>query len=87
MAQLVINNRLLNNIKKFLYYANHGKHARQKKVLFVKKLLKSAQQRADRLKKIYETMRQRDIYKKKGIRQRDKKKNKFQFKKKIRFIC
>ena len=31
-------------------------------------------------------MRQKNIYKKKGIKRRDKKKNRPQFKKKIRFI-
>ena len=72
---MVLNNRLLNSIKKSLYYANYGKHVRQKKILFVKKPLKFAQQRADRLKKIYETMRQKNVHKKKGIKRRDKKKN------------
>ena len=71
-----------NNIKKFLYYANHEKHAKQRKTLFVKKLLKSAQQRANRLKKIYKTIRQKNTRKKKGIKRRNKKKNKPQFKKK-----
>ena len=82
MTQLVINNRLLNNIKEFLYYINYGKHARQKKVLFVKKFLEFVKQRADKLKKIYEKIRQKNVYKKKGIKRRDKKKNKLQFKKK-----
>ena len=35
MAQLAINNRLLNSTKKSLYYINHGKHARQREILFV----------------------------------------------------
>ena len=82
MAQLIINNRLLNNTKKFLYYVNHGKHARQKKALPVKKLLKSARQKADRLKKTQEIIRQKNTHKKKGIKRRDKKKNKPQLKNK-----
>ena len=41
MVQLAINNKLSNNIKKILYYANYEKHAKQKKILPVKKLLKS----------------------------------------------
>ena len=65
MPQLALNNKLLNNIKKSLYYANHEKYIKQKKILFVKKFSKSAQQRADRLKKTYETMRQKDAHKKK----------------------
>ena len=73
---MAINNKLLNSTKEFLYYANHGKHARQKEVLSVKKLLEFAQQQTDRLKKTHETMRQRNTHKKKGIRRRDKKKNK-----------
>ena len=71
---MAINNRLLNNTKKFLYYINYGKHARQKKILFIKKFLESAKQRANKLKKIYKMMRQKDIYKKKNIKRRDKKK-------------
>ena len=81
IAQLALNNKLLNNIKKSLYYANYEKHAKQKKVLPVEKPLKFAQQRADRLKKTYKTMRQKNARKKKSIRRRDKKKNKSQFKK------
>ena len=82
IIQLVINNKLLNNIKKFLYYANHEKHAKQKKILFVKKSLEFAKQKANKLKKIYKIIRQKNVYKKKGIKRRDKKKNKPQFKKK-----
>ena len=78
---MVLNNKLLNNIKKLLYYANHGKHAKQKEILFVKKSSESAQQRANRLKKIYEAIRRKNAHKKKNIKRRDKKKNKFQFKK------
>ena len=77
-----MNNRLLNNIKKSPYYANHGKHAKQKKALPVKKSSKFAQQRANRLKKTHEKIRQKNTRKKKGIRRRDKKKNKPQLKKK-----
>ena len=54
MAQLAINNQLLNNTEKFLYYANHGKYASQREALSVKRSLKSVKQRADKLKKIYE---------------------------------
>ena len=39
MVQLVLNNRLLNNIEESPYYANHGKHAKQKKILSVKRPL------------------------------------------------
>ena len=82
MAQLILNNKLLNNTGELLYYINYGKYARQKKVLFVKKPLEFAKQRADRLKKIYKTMRQKNAHKKKSIKRRDKKKNGPQFKKK-----
>ena len=78
---MAINNKLLNNTKKSLYYVNYGKHAKQREILPVKKFSEFAQQQANRLKKIYEAMRQKDIYKKKGIRRRDKKKNRPQFKK------
>ena len=71
---MVINNRLLNNIKEFLYYANYGKYAKQKEVLFVEKLLESAKQKVNKLKKTHEIMRQKNTHKKKGIRRRDKKK-------------
>ena len=37
-----MNNRLLNNTKEFLYYANYGKYARQRKALFVERLLETA---------------------------------------------
>ena len=82
IAQLAINNKLLNNTKKSLYYVNHEKHTKQKEVLSVKKPLKSTKQRANKLKKTHEMMQQKNIHKKKGIKRRDKKKNKPQFKKK-----
>ena len=82
IVQLILNNKLLNNIEKSPYYINYGKYARQKKILPVKRLLKFAQQRANRLKKTYEAMRRNNIYKKKNIKRRDKKKNKPQFKEK-----
>ena len=82
MAQLVLNNKLLNNIEKSPYYVNYGKYIKQKKILPVKKFLESAQQRTNRLKKIYKAMRQKNARKKKNIKRRDKKKNKFQFKEK-----
>ena len=72
---------MLDSTKKFLYYINHGKHARQKKTLFIEKPLKSAKQRIDRLKKTYKIIQQKNIHKKKGIKRRDKKKNRPQFKK------
>ena len=62
---MAINNRLLNNIKKSLYYANHGKHAKQKKILPVKRPLKSVKQKIDKLKKIYKIIRQKNTQKKK----------------------
>ena len=68
IAQLAINNKLLNNTKEFLYYANHEKHAKQKKILPVERPLKSTKQRADKLKETYEIMRQKNVYKKKGIK-------------------
>ena len=73
---MVLNNKLLNNIKESLYYANHEKHTKQKKVLFVKKFLESVQQQRNRLKKIYKTIRQKNAYKKKAIKRRDKRRNK-----------
>ena len=47
----------------------------------MKKFLEFAQQRVDRLKEIHETIQQKNIRKKKGIKRRDKKKNRSQFKK------
>ena len=79
---MALNNRLLNNIKKSPYYANYGKYTKQRKILSVKKFSEFAQQRANRLKKIYKTIQQKNTRKKKGIKRRDKKKNKPQFKKK-----
>ena len=37
MAQLVLNNKLLSNIKKSSYYTNHEKHAKQREILFIKR--------------------------------------------------
>ena len=87
ITQLIINNRLLNNTKESSYYANYEKYAKQKKTLPVEKLLESAKQRANKLKETHEIIRQKNTHKKKGIRRRDKKKNKPQFKKKIKFTC
>ena len=79
---MAINNRLLNNTKKFLYYINHEKYARQKEILPVKRPLKSTKQKTDKLKKTYKIIQQKNAHKKKDIRRRDKKKNKPQLKKK-----
>ena len=84
---MALNNRLLNNTKKFLYYINYGKHARQREVLPVKRPLESARQRANKLKKIHKIMRQRDARRKKSIKRRDKKKIKLNLKRRIKFIC
>ena len=83
---MALNNRLLNNIKKFSYYTNHGKHTKQRKILSVKRFLESAQQRANQLKKIYKIMRQKNIYKKKSIKRRDIKKKNLSLKRGIKFI-
>ena len=71
---MALNNRLLNNIEESPYYINHEKHARQKKILPVKRFLESAKQRANRLKKTYEIIQQKNTHKKKNIKRRDKKK-------------
>ena len=75
MAQLAMNNRLSDSTGESPYYANHGKHARQREALPVERPSESAKQRADRLKETHEMMRQKDARKKEGIRRRDKKKD------------
>ena len=62
---MAINNKLSNNTKKFLYYINYEKHAKQKKILFVKKSLKSTKQRENKLKKTYKIIQQKNTHKKK----------------------
>ena len=47
----------------------------------MKRPLESTRQKADKLKETYKIMRQKDAYKKKNIKRRDKKKNKPQLKK------
>ena len=87
MAQLVLNNKLLNNIKESSYYTNHEKHAKQKKALFMKKPSEFVQQRTNRLKKTHETMRQKIFTRKKASGDATRKKINLNLKKKIKFIC
>ena len=83
---MALNNRLLNNIEKSPYYVNHGKHAKQKKILPIKKPSEFAQQRTNRLKKIYKIIRQKNIYKKKASNNATRKKINLNLKNKIKFI-
>ena len=83
---MTINNRPLNNTRKFLYYANYEKHARQKKASPVKKPLESIKQKINKLKKIYEMMRQKDAHKKKVLSDATRKRMNLNLKREIRFI-
>ena len=51
IIQLVLNNKLSNNTEEFSYYVNYGKHAKQRKKLFIKKPSETSQQKAEKTKK------------------------------------